>query len=345
MRRTAVFAWTVLGVATMATAQDKKTWEFNHGAWETAAPAQATRPADEPVIDLAERMLFQGDYQSARKLLLDWEQDHKKSPARDRCIFLLADVYYQSGDRIKSFYYCDELMDEYPESSLFQAALTKQYQIADGYLNGYKDTFLFMHILDQSDAGINMLYRIQQRAPGSALAEKAMLRTADYYFSDQEYDLAQDAYSAYARAYPRSDEIPRVKLRAAFSSLAQFRGVFFDATDIIDARAQLIDIRRNYPELAAEENVDTVIDQIDSAFAKKILMTAEYYERVHERGGAVYQYRFLVQTYPHSPEAEAARLRLSHMPPEILAETWPPMAPGYAPATQPSTGSLSSVGP
>jgi outer membrane assembly lipoprotein YfiO len=343
MRKTAFALFLLLLTAAAARAQEKKTWEFRNGGWtDVPSAASATsRPADEPVLDRAEQLLYQNDPKAARHMLLDWEKVNKTNPSRDRCIYLLADAFYRADERIKSFYYCDELMDEYPESNLYQAALARQYQIADEYLAGHKRTFLFFPILDATDDAVQMMYRIQQRAPGSPLAERALLRTADYYFSDRDYDLSADAYNSYARSYPHSPELPRVKLRAAFSSLAQFRGVRFDATNIIDARAQLVDIQHTYPDLAAEENVASVIEQIDSAFAKKILETAQYYERTHEPRAAVYNYRFLAATYPLAPEAAVARTRLTRMPPAALAEPPPAPASGYAPtnvlpATQPS---------
>ena len=215
------------------------------------------------MLDQAEVLLKQQDPKAAKKILLAWEKDHKKSPSRDRCIFLLADVFYQQDDRFKSFFYCDELMDEYPESKLFQAALQWQFDIANAYLKGYKDTFLGMRIVDEGAEAVEMMWRIQQRAPGSPLAELGLLYTADYYFNDQDYDLAEDAYNFYIHSYPNSGRVPQVKLRAAFSSLAQFRGVKFDASNIIDARTQLVVIQKEYPEMAVEENIQTVIDQID----------------------------------------------------------------------------------
>jgi len=172
--------------------------------------------------------------------------------------------------------------------------------------------------------------------PGSPLAEKGLRATADYYFNDADYELSEDAYNAYIQNYPNSDQIPRVKLRAAFSSLAQFRGVDFDASKIIDARAQLLVIQKEYPELAVEENVQTVLDQIDSAFAKKLLDRGEFYQRTNVPRGAVYEYRFLAQTYSSSPEAGIARSHLQAMPPDALMEGPPPLASGYAPATQPT---------
>jgi outer membrane assembly lipoprotein YfiO len=325
-----------LPLAGIARGADNQTWEYREGRWIEIPRPMVAQVVDDPVIDQAEQLLVQHDHHTAKKILLKWEKTHKHSPVRDRCIFLLSEVYFQQDDRLDSFFYCDELMDEYPESKLFQAALQRQYDIADAYLGGYKDRFLFMRILDRGSEAIQMMWRIQQRSPGSPQAEHAMLRTADYYFSDREYDLAEDTYNAYAHSYPGSDEIPRVKLRAAFSSLAQFRGVKFEATSIIDARAQLLDIQKKYPDLAVEENVQTVIDQIDSAFCKKLLDQAEFYERTHEMRGAVYMYRFLAQTYPESPEADEATRRLTHFKVSLLAEAPPPWAAGFAPSTEPS---------
>jgi outer membrane assembly lipoprotein YfiO len=339
--RLVVCAAFCLLLADRAMGGEGRTWEFRDGSWmEIATPVSTTAPvAPDPELEHAEQLLTQHDYKTAKKILVAWVKVHTRirTPQRDRAVFLLADVFYQADDRIKSFFYCDELMDEYPESDLFAAALQKQYDIADAYLSGYKDRFLFMRILDESSEAVQMMWRIQQRAPGSPLAEKAMLRTADYYFSDRDYDLAEDAYNAFWRDYPNSDEVPRVKLRAAFASLAQFRGVNFDATNLIDARAQLLEIQRRYPDLAAEENVQTVLDQIDSAFCKKLLDRGEFYERTSEPRGAVYVFRFLAQVYPNSPEAVEARRHLAHMPALALADPPPPPTSGYAPSTEPSS--------
>jgi outer membrane assembly lipoprotein YfiO len=322
-----------------AQAAPQRTWRFRDGQWrEMSRPRPITGPeVPDPVLDHVQQLLARHDHHAARKLLVQWIKTHdRNAPNRDRAVFLFADVYYQADDRIKSFFYCDELMDEYPESSLFQAALQKQFDIAQAYLDGYKDTFLGMHIVDEGAEAVQMMWRIQQRAPGSPLAEQAMLSTADYYFNDREYDLAEDCYNAFVQSYPNSPDVPRVQLRAAYSSLAQFRGTKFDASSIIDGRAQLLEIQRKYPQLAADENVQAVLDQIDSAFCRKLLDEGKFYERTHAPRGAVYEYRFLTQTYPDSPEAAEARRRLAHMPPAALDDPAPPLAGSYAPATQPT---------
>jgi len=322
-----------LAAATICYGQ-QKTWEFDNGKWPQVNDA-TPQPVSDPEIDRAEKYLARGAPSLARAILLAWEHTHKDSPVRDRAIFLIAESYFDQDDRILSFYYLDEVMDEYPESRLFYPALRKQYQIADEFLAGRKRPFLGMKILPAEDEAVEMLYRIQQRSPGSDLAEKALLRTADYYYNSAQFDYAADAYAAFVRGYPRSPDVPRARLHQAFSSLAQFRGLSFDPTCVIDARAQLLDIEVDYPALARDENVPEAVERIDSAFAGKLLVTAEYYQHTGQFKAAVYFYRFLIDTYGSSPDAAEARRRLAALPDSVKGPPLPPPATGFPPATRP----------
>jgi len=334
----------LVGPAAVAWAQQPRTFEFREGHWPevAAAPAPttsaATQPAAvDPVLSLVEQLLEQHQYADARKRCVEWLLANKTSPWRDRGLFLEADALYGYGNRIKAFFYLDELMDEYPESSLFYRALERQYQIADQYLNGYKRRLLYLPILGAEEEGVEMMYRIQQRSPGSPLAEKALLRTADYYYSNGDFDLAADAYAAYIRSYPRSDILPRIRLRQAFSNLAQFRGLRFDATPVIDARIQLVAMIDDYPQVAQQENIPEILQRIDETFARKLFGVADFYSRTHEPRAAVYTYRFLANTYPQSPEAAKAKLALAQMPQWALDQSEPAAGPIGVPTTAPST--------
>lgn len=298
----------------------------------------ASRPArvENPVLDRAEALLEGHRWQAAHDLIVPWLTAHPKAPDRDRGLFLLAEVYYQSGDRFRAFYHLDELLDNFPESRLFFPALELQYDIADAYLNGYKNEFLGMRIVPATDEAIEMLYRIQERSPGSPIAERALKRTADFYFNDSQFDLAGDAYAAFLRAYPRSPQVPYVKLRQAFSSLAQFRGPRFDATPLIDARAQFKEVQARYPELAAQMNVAQRIDQIDADLAEKAYIVADFYRRTSKPQAAAYMYRYVIQTYPNSRQADLARRDLARLPASALNEPPPPPSNAESAAKPPT---------
>jgi outer membrane assembly lipoprotein YfiO len=297
--------------------------EFRNGRWQPVE-TPATQPASDPELDRVEQLLKAQQNSVALKALLYWIKTHPKdAPLRDRAVFLLGQATYQLDDRIKAFYFFDEVMDEYPESTLFFPALEMQYKIADEYLKGHKQKFFGLPIIGSEDEAIEMLYRVQQRSPGSPLAERALLRTADWYYSNADYDLAHDAYGVYVKNYPRSPMVPQVKLRQAFSSLAQFRGTRFDPTPMLDARAELADIQAAYPDLAKEENVTSVMHAIDETLAEKLVVRADFYHRTHEPRAAVYVYRYLLAIYPQAPQAPKVKAALAREPQWALDQPEP----------------------
>lgn len=308
----------VLLAAGSLLAAEPQSWELHGDQWQPVDQATTERPAIEPVpeLDRAEQLIERGAHKAAKDHLVKWLNSPvgQVSPLRDRGLYLLAEAYYRYGDRIRAFYHLDELMDFHPASPLFQQALQRQYDIADAFLRGYKMRFLGIPLLSGEDYGVEILFRIQQRSPGSPLAEKSLLRTADYYYADAQFDLAEDTYAAYVRSYPRSPLVPRARLRQAFANYAQFRGLRFDATPLVDARTQLVDLIAQYPDLAEQENLREFIDRIDSTFARKLLVTADYYERTRENQAAAYYYRYILQTYPDREEAAIAQQRLEALP-------------------------------
>jgi outer membrane assembly lipoprotein YfiO len=308
--------------------------ELRNGRWEPAAQP-STQPVSDPDLDRVEQLLAAGQNSEAYKLDLYWIKNHSKTaPLRDRAVFLMAQANYQLDDRIRAYYFLDEVMDEYPESKLFFPALQMQYKIADEYLNGHKDRLFgwpIFQFVPRTDEAVEMLYRIQQRSPGSPLAEKSLLRTADFYYANGDYDLAHDAYAAYVKAYPRSPQVPPVMLREAFSSLAQFRGIRFDPTNLLEARAKLLEVQTAYPEMARDENVADIIHKIDDTLAAKLYYTADYYRRTHDPRGAVYTYRYLINLYPYAPQVADAKKALSKMPQWALDQREPQPDEQYMP--------------
>lgn len=289
-----------------------QTWELKGREWRAISPDAAA--ANEPELDRIEGLLSRGSAAEAFRATVRWLKQNPDSKSRDRALTLAARSLNARKERVKAFYYCDELLDTYPESPYYQSALEFQYQIADTCLSTPPPKFLGLPFNDLTDDGIEMLFRIQQRAPGSQLAERALLRTADFYYADAQYDLAGDAYAAYARSYPRSPELSRVKLRQAWSYLAQFRNEKFDATPLVNARAQLTDLAATDPELAQSENVGALLDRIDSSMAQKLIGTADYYRRTKKPEASAYLYGLVLKTYPSTPEAAKAQQELDRLP-------------------------------
>jgi outer membrane protein assembly factor BamD (BamD/ComL family) len=95
---------------------------------------------------------------------------------------------------------------------------------------------------------------------------------------------------------------------------------------VSDARLQLQEIVARYPELAAEENLPSVIERIDNTFARKLAVTADFYRRTNEPRAAANTYEYLRQHYPNSAEAQRA-------PAAVMGEPVPTTVPSTGPSS------------
>lgn len=291
-----------------------------------------SRGVEAPAIRRAAAEVDAGEPEQAFQRLVDWFQagDTRSSPARDVALFVAANALIEDDRRLRAFFYLDELLDLHRSSDLYYDAAQRQYEIADSYLRGEHDRTLFLRQSSPSDA-IEMLFRIQTRVPGSELAERALLRTADYYFDDEQFDFAEDAYTVFIERFPRSPSVPRVRLQQAWSNLLQYDGPRYDPTPLLDARQQFQTIATAYPDLAEQQQLAEVTNYIDAQFAKKQAIHAGFYDRTGEEAAAEKIRRDLVQAYPNTPAGQEAAEAVTVTEPADPT-TQPAMQPNPEPA-------------
>ena len=300
--------WPSAGLATRAPLPTSRTFELTGGRFaEVPTTDPATLPKADPVLKRIELLLDRNDYSAAKSTAVRWLLDHKNDPNYDQGLYLAAQAWNGLDEPVKAFYYCDQLMDAFPGSAYFRPALDLQFKIGDSLLAGRSLQFLGIHGLDGTDEGVEMMFRIQSRSPGSPLAEQALRRTADFYFADGQFDLAADAYAAHVKAYPRDPNLSEILVKQAFANYAQFTGTRFDPTPLVNARAQMEDLINKYPDVAKRENMPSFVEAIDKTLAKKLLVTADFYRRTDKPAAQKVMLRVLTQQFPQSDEAQQAK--------------------------------------
>ena len=197
---------------------------------------------------------------------------------RDVALWLAADALVEDGRRLRAFFYLDELLDTYPGSDLYLPAARRQFEIADSYLDGEPDRWLFLSEGMGGDA-LEMLFRVQLRAPGSDLAEAALLRTGEHYFERGDYDFAEDVYTVFLDRFPRSPSVPAARLRQAASNLLQYEGPAYDPTPLLDAREQFARFAADYPGRAEAARLAEVLAYVEEQLGKKREIKAGFYDR------------------------------------------------------------------
>ena len=281
--------------------------------WTPAAQVEPGSP--EWQLDQIRRAIADGHYDRAENLADTWLERHRGHALEAEAYLLRGDAFMARGDYYESLFDYEFIARTYPGSEAFVTALERELEIARLFASGTKRKLWGIRFVDASDEAQELLIRVQERLPGSTLAEEAGIALADFYFSRREMDLAATAYELFIENYPRSDQVSKARRRLIFAHLASFKGPEFDATGLYEARSLLRVFQATEPAAAQRAGADALLVRIDESDAQKLLATARWYMRRGNMVSAEYTIRRLVRRYPTSvATVEALRLMETILP-------------------------------
>lgn len=269
------------------------------------------------------RALRDSQYERAENLATAWLDRHPLHPLRPHALLARGDAKLARGDEYKALFDYEAIATLHPGSDVFVIALERELDIARMYANGMRRRLWGMRILRAHDEAQELLIRIQERLPGSQLAEEAGMELGDFYFRTREMRLAAEAYALFIENYPRSPRITRARERLIASHLASYRGPEHDSAGLGEARAQIRTLQRVDPVSAQEFGSDALLLRIDESHALQLLTQARWYLRANDVISAELSIRRTVRRYPRTIAAYEAILLgasiLDRLPPIVVA--------------------------
>jgi len=277
----------------------------------TNAPDPAT---PEGQLATARRTLIEGDPDRAYELADRWIEIYVDHPMIPLAYLIRADARQEMGDEYKALFDYELIARLYPGSDIFLTALERELEIAKQYANGMNRKLWGMRIVGAENEAEELFIRIQERVPGSNLAEEAGMELGDFYFRRGQMALAATAYDLYLQNYPDSSNLTKARRRLIAAHLASYKGPQWDLSGLFDARQRLREMKAVEPAAAEQLGADALIAAIDERAADKLLTTAQWYLRTGDVIGAEFVIRRLVNSQPRS----AAAVQALHMIPDIL---------------------------
>ncbi len=293
----------------LCAAEDELEWAG--GKWvQAVAPGEGT-----PAGELALIRQHQADG-SRRDTLRAVKKFIEKYPGDARCeeaMLLAGEAELDANRYWQAFEWYERVASEYPNGKLFERALDRQFKVAEVFLDGRKRVVLgFLHISAYGD-GQEILFGIAAHSPGSALAERALMRVADFYFDRRNFVEAVETYDEYLEMFPKSDRSSRAMLRGARANLADYQGWAYDDTPLIEARQRFLIFAEQFPKDATDVGVDNILSQINSMQAQRAFEDAAFYERIDRPEPARICYKYVVMDYSDTEWAARANERISHL--------------------------------
>lgn len=249
----------------------------------------------------AQLALARGDASRALNLVTGWIDRYPASKLRPVGLLIKGDALLASGEEYKALYEYEAIARSYAASEVFVTALEREFQIATAYANGLRRKFMgtFRWISGDEEAQ-ELLIRIQERMPGSELAERAGMELADFYFRKRELQMAADAYDLFVRNYPKSRQVEKAKLRHIYSLCASYKGPLYDARGLFEASERLRDLQVTDSITAQRVGADALLVRIYESEAMKLLVEAEWYSYMDDPVSAERIIRSIMRKYPKS---------------------------------------------
>ena len=321
----------VLAVTLLAApaAPAQETYTLNDGEqWELTGTPEPGSP--EAQLANARRALADGQHARAVDLASAWLEHNKRHALVAEAHMVRGDALLAQREYYESLFDYEMVCRMYHGGTAFHDALARELEVATLFANGTRRKLWGMRIANAEGEAEELLIRVQERLPGSALAETAGMELADFFFRQRRMELATDAYMLFLENYPRSVQTPKAQRKLIYARLATFRGPPFDATGLDDARAELSQLKRADPAAAQRIGAEALVTRIDESEAQKLLGIAQWYITVDDPIAAEYTARSLITRYPRTAACIAA---LEHVIPSVL-DLLPPSvrseAPDYA---------------
>ncbi len=290
-------------------------------SWVKAAPP-APGSAEGDLLNIRS-LIEEGRYKKAVKAVDKFLILHSASPACEEAMNLAGQALIGRGRYWDAYHWYERQVANYPNGAFFERALDREYLIADAFLNGRRRRALKILRVSAREDGIDILMRISAHAPGSDLAERSLLRVADYYYGRAQYPEAIDTYDEFVKTNPQSTRRAYAMLRAARAALLSYRGVKWDDTPLLNATVRFRVLEKAFPAVGQKEKVPEILAKIQDTLAHKIYHSGTFYQRTKHPQAAAFYFRKVIREYPASQWAQQARGKLEYLGPVTVMPRQP----------------------
>lgn len=325
------------------------------GQWQ--ATASAPDSADRAEMDAIRRLLAEGRGSDAENRAEEWiKRSSKQSAFYPEAVLLRGNAKLLQNEEFDALYDYEEVIKDFPGSEQFVPALEKELEIARLYLGGLRrQSWLLLRIDDGVPTAEEIIIRVNERLPGSALAEQALLDLANYYYDQRDLRMASEAYDVFLTNFPRSEHRELALSRRVYSSIGQFKGPRYNTRGLVDAGVLLRQYQDEFPLQAQLAGLDDgLATRLDEGKAAQLLTTSQWYLDRGDAAAARLTLRRLVQTHPRTgaaakayaylesrgwlPKPEQVPTGLDAATPAMPAMPAEPTTPASVPSVAPETG-------
>ena len=282
-------------------------------------------PEAEAEFRAAETFFQQGKFADAEKLFAASAKKRKGSQWGERSQYYLAETQYQRGKLVAALDSFEQLKKDYKGTEFNEPMIAREFAIAQAWLaqndpkapaeaktawygrfNGQSP------LIDPQGHAIRALEHVRHNNPTGPLADDAVLRIADEYMGNRDYETAALYYDQLISDHPKSPFLQRAHLAAIDARMKGYVGPEYDGAGLEKAKELVKQTMATFPDRAAgNEKLYHTLDIINDQEAERAFSVGAYYRRAGYPDSAEYYFAKIPQRWPKSPWAAKARTQLA----------------------------------
>jgi tetratricopeptide (TPR) repeat protein len=270
---------TIAGILFLLSAVSADTWQLaKDGQFQSVEQRDKFNQAVARIKQFAE----EGDVMQFQNALEGLKKDFPEVVGDELDSFMGAELLFCEGKFQKAFRAYEIFLNKFGESTLYEAALERQFAIGSAYLQGRKKKVLRFFKIRGYAEGAKIMERIADRAGDSPVAQRALRAVARSYENRKKYEQAYLQWSIISSRWPTGPIAKEALLGMAESKHAAYRGPRFDSSSLVGAKSYYERFKLVYPEDAKELDIDKRLDLIEEQLAYKKFQIGKYYERTSD---------------------------------------------------------------
>ncbi len=299
-----------------------ETWRLKNGEkWESTTAG----PDEQYLHAIAEikKLVQEGEARAAKDIVKQLKAEFPDRVGPDLNLFVDGELRYWKNRYGKALVKYEKLLKNYPGSEFADAAMQREYDIAQAYLEGRKKVVLgFIRISGYAE-GVEIMEKTSDRAgidEPDSVGLNAAIAVAEHYERTEQYLEGYLKWSEIASYWETGPIGKRAIYRMAEDNFLAYNRHNpaerhrFDASKLTTAKTYYERFLALYPTEAAQNDVPAKIKQIDEDMAYKQFKIGEYYRRVGKDRAAYLYFDMVIQSWPKTEAAEMARQAITETP-------------------------------
>lgn len=287
----------------------------------------AGNPEAEAEFRSAETLFQQGDLGAAESAFGKLASRRKGTSSGEKGQFYLAETQFQRKKYVAAHESFEKLMADYPGTEFNDKLVAREFEIANIWLAQadpkapaelklpwYSPFTGEAPLIDPQGHAIRAMDHVRHHNPTGPLADDAVLKVADTYMANSDFESAALYYDQLISDHPKSPFLQRAQLAAIDARMKGYLGPEYDGSGLERARELVKQTMATFPDRpAGQETLYHTLDLINDQDAERAYSIGQYYQRTGKVASAEFYYGKIVSRWPKSPWAGEAKSHLAEL--------------------------------